>query len=205
MNAANLGPKESLMNEAIKEFAEKGFEGASLREICQNAGTNVSAVKYYFGGKDELYKTCLLEFSETRFSQVTRILTKADNLEEFKLRLKLFAEELILSAQEHEKIFKLVCREIENQSPAFSEVFSTTLLKIHQHVLNFFTEAKEAKLLKGDIDCLIVTCSFFDGIVQRIRNDHLSLTIHNKTLKDQDYRNYFLEQYTNNLFNGIKN
>lgn len=205
MNAQNLGPKETLMREAIKEFAEKGFEGASLREICQNAGLNVSAVKYYFGGKEELYKTCLLEFSETRFSEVTRILTKPANLEEFKVRLKLFAEDLILSALEHEKIFKLVCREIENQTPPFTEIFNSTLLKIHSHMLHYFTEAKDANLLSEDIDSLIVTCSFFDGVVQRIRNDHLSFKIHKKTLRDQNYRSYFLDQYINNLFNGIKN
>lgn len=59
MNAQNLGPKEQLMKAAIHEFAEKGFEGATLREICQSAQQNVSAVKYYFGGKEELYKNLL--------------------------------------------------------------------------------------------------------------------------------------------------
>jgi len=205
MNAQNLGPKEQLMEAAIHEFAEKGFEGASLREICQNAQQNVSAVKYYFGGKEELYKTCLKEFSETRLAEITRILVHPDNTEEFKLRLKLFSEDLILSALQHEKIFKLVLREIENQSPIFTEVFNNTLLKIHNHVLNYFNEGIESGLISKDVDGLIITCSFFDGLVQRIRNDHLAEKIHGRTLKDQKFRQHFLDQYLNIFFNGIKN
>jgi len=37
-----------------KLFAEKGYEGASVRDIAQNAGMNVAMVSYYFGSKEKL-------------------------------------------------------------------------------------------------------------------------------------------------------
>ena len=36
-------------------FADKGFEGATVREICQSAGVNIAAVNYYFRDKERLY------------------------------------------------------------------------------------------------------------------------------------------------------
>jgi len=36
-------------------FAAKGFEGATIREICQQAGVNIAAVNYYYRDKERLY------------------------------------------------------------------------------------------------------------------------------------------------------
>lgn len=42
-------------------FADQGFEATTVREICQNARTNVASVNYHFGDKRRLYEVCLEE------------------------------------------------------------------------------------------------------------------------------------------------
>jgi TetR/AcrR family transcriptional regulator, regulator of cefoperazone and chloramphenicol sensitivity len=45
-----------LLQAAGELFAEKGFEGTTVREICQRAGAaNIAAVNYYFRDKERLY------------------------------------------------------------------------------------------------------------------------------------------------------
>ena len=44
-----------ILNAAGPIFAQKGYEAATVREICQQAGVNLASVNYYFGGKERLY------------------------------------------------------------------------------------------------------------------------------------------------------
>jgi AcrR family transcriptional regulator len=52
--------KARLLEAAGEEFAEKGFEGATVRSICDRAGTNLAAVNYHFGDKEQLYEQAVL-------------------------------------------------------------------------------------------------------------------------------------------------
>lgn len=49
--------KEHIINAAIELFAEKGFEGTSIRDLAARAEVNVAMVNYYFGSKDKLFET----------------------------------------------------------------------------------------------------------------------------------------------------
>lgn len=47
--------REALLEAAEALFAELGYAGVGMRELCTRAGANLSAVQYHFGGKRELY------------------------------------------------------------------------------------------------------------------------------------------------------
>jgi AcrR family transcriptional regulator len=44
-----------LLEAAGPIFAAKGYEAATVREICQKAGANIAAINYYFRDKERLY------------------------------------------------------------------------------------------------------------------------------------------------------
>ncbi len=49
---------------ALQLFAEKGFEGTTVRDIAEKASVNVAMVNYYFGSKDKLFEQIL----DTKFT-----------------------------------------------------------------------------------------------------------------------------------------
>src|SRR6266481_4278091 len=54
-------PRTRLLEAAGQVFAEKGFDRATGKEICERAGTNTAAVNYYFGGMEGLYAAVVWE------------------------------------------------------------------------------------------------------------------------------------------------
>ena len=53
-----------LMEAAIEEFSERGFEGASYNKIIERSGLSKGTVYYYFDNKDSLLRTVLDEICE---------------------------------------------------------------------------------------------------------------------------------------------
>ena len=51
--------RKRLLDTAEFLFAEKGFAGTSVRDITAEAGCNLAAVNYHFGGKQNLYREVL--------------------------------------------------------------------------------------------------------------------------------------------------
>jgi AcrR family transcriptional regulator len=55
----NLTTRERLLQAGTRLFADSGYRGASVRDICNLAGANPGAVSYHFGGKRQLYRAVL--------------------------------------------------------------------------------------------------------------------------------------------------
>ena len=55
MQVNNSGStKERILGAAESLFAQRGFDGASLRQLTAAAGVNLAAVNYHFGSKEKL-------------------------------------------------------------------------------------------------------------------------------------------------------
>ena len=48
-----------IIEAAIEVFLEKGYDAATIRDICAKAEANVAAVNYHFGSKDALHAAVL--------------------------------------------------------------------------------------------------------------------------------------------------
>jgi AcrR family transcriptional regulator len=55
INVVSQDTKARIIEAAGQVFANKGFEAATVREICQLAHVNLAAINYHFGDKQRLY------------------------------------------------------------------------------------------------------------------------------------------------------
>ncbi len=57
-----MNTKNKILDAAELLFADKGFNGTSLREITGQASVNLAAVNYHFGSKKELVKAVMSRY-----------------------------------------------------------------------------------------------------------------------------------------------
>ena len=60
--------RDRIMKAAERLFADKGYDGTSIRAIVAKARVNQAAINYHFGGKDGLYREVL----RTAFRSMTQ-------------------------------------------------------------------------------------------------------------------------------------
>jgi TetR/AcrR family transcriptional regulator len=78
--ASDLGPR--IVVAARKRFLTDGVDGASLRNIARDAGTNIGMIYYYFPTKDELFMAVLEAIYPQLLEDLTRALDGKQSVED---------------------------------------------------------------------------------------------------------------------------
>lgn len=196
--------KDLILEAARQQFCEKGYEGASVRDICDQAGANVSAIKYHFGGKEGLYRDCFKIYGESRLNSATKILTTVNSTDELKLRLKLFCEDFLKEGLDNLTTTKMICREIETASPLIEDIFTETFLKVYTTLVTVFEDSQKKNIIRNDIDPMILSSLFFHSITTSLRLDHVGAKYFNRSLKNPEYQEQFINNMISIFFDGIK-
>ncbi len=81
--------RERILSAAERLFAERGYEGTSIRAIVGKARVNQAAINYHFAGKDGLYREILrgafraLTEHQLAHAEETKAMPREQALEEF--------------------------------------------------------------------------------------------------------------------------
>ncbi len=124
-----LDTRAHLLEAAGQVFAEKGFDRATGKEICERAGTNTAAVNYYFGGMEGLYAAVLQEAHSRllNFDKMSAAVAgKPDAHARLQALLGLIVESLLGRASSSWEV-RVIGREVMAPSPAFAAVRETEI------------------------------------------------------------------------------
>jgi AcrR family transcriptional regulator len=187
--------REALLRAAQEVFAAKGFEGATVKDVAEEAGVNISLISYHFGGKENLYRASLEEFALERVESVERILKPAASKEDFKLRLRLFAEDFLDIHLKEKNICRMIHRGMETMDQISLDLFKGIFIRIFQALHNCVIEAQRTGFIRDDLDAEIATGLMFGSLVNMIRSDQLRRHLGHRTFDDPSYREAVINQW----------
>jgi AcrR family transcriptional regulator len=74
--ARSRATRERLLTSALKVFAQKGYEGARLTDIAEEAGCSVGAVYFRFKDKDALFMAIAEDFAQRTREMMPHMLSE---------------------------------------------------------------------------------------------------------------------------------
>ena len=74
--------EERIKEAATRVFLEKGFDGATSRDIAEAAGINIALTNYYFRSKEKLFMNIFEEMLQLFFYGMVEIMNKPISLRE---------------------------------------------------------------------------------------------------------------------------
>lgn len=135
--------RQKLVEAALLIFGQHGYEGASTRQLAAEAGVNIAAIPYYFGGKEGLYLATIDSISETfraTFGDTIEMIReelKRPNLTQAECRklLTTLVSEMIRFIVSSRKnslhIARTIIREQLDPTPAFQRLYDGMLVHMH--------------------------------------------------------------------------
>ena len=110
-----------IVRAARARFLESGVDGASLREIAADAGTNVGMVFYYFPTKDDLFLAVIEEVYSKLLDDLRVALAGDDPV---RARLERVFARVGRASDDELAVIRLVVREVLLSSERFGRVFA---------------------------------------------------------------------------------
>ncbi|MUT67861.1 TetR family transcriptional regulator [Paenibacillus sp. NEAU-GSW1] len=102
----NMDIKMRILLTAKKLFAEQGFDGTRVRQICEEASANVALVSYHFGGKENLFCALFENFFPNK--EIASVDPNLDPLE----GVKLIIREMTLFRTRDPELIRIIKQEI---------------------------------------------------------------------------------------------
>ena len=140
---------------AEKLFAEKGFNGTSVRDIAEAAGVNIAMISYYFGSKEKLMQALFEERTSGIIGRVETLL-KVESLTPFQ-KIDILIDDYIERLVEKQQFYKIMLHEqmLEN-----NPVISTLLREQKQRnaglIEKLIKEGQEQGVFKKGIDIVFL-------------------------------------------------
>jgi AcrR family transcriptional regulator len=134
-----------IVHAARARFLAEGVDGASLRTIAADAGTNVGMVFYYFPTKEELFLAVVEEVYSKLLADVARALEGDAPLRE---RLKGAFVRIGNASDLELSVVRLVVREVLLSSERFARIFE----RMQRGHLALFVATLAAGVQSGELD-----------------------------------------------------
>ncbi len=167
-----------IIETAEKLFADRGYDGTSVRNIAEVAGINVAMISYYFGSKEKLLEALFSYRAEGTTQKLVSMLTnKALNpLEKVNMMIEYYIDKFYNQTSFH----KIMSREqVASRRSAIAGLIQGFKKRNQQLIKEIIQEGQKAGYFTKNIDIPILMSTLIGSISHAVTTQHFYREINN--------------------------
>ena len=148
-------------------FADRGYDGTSVRDIADVAGINVAMISYYFGSKEKLMEA-LFEYRIGSIQMRVESLLKDDSLTPFD-KVNMLIDDHVERVMQKQCFHKIMISVVlTNKMPAILKAANDVKLRIAEIVSEIIKDGQKKGVFKKKVDVILMLNTMVGTVSQTL-------------------------------------
>jgi len=203
----NFNEKQiQIMETAEKLFAEKSFDGTSVRDIADEADVNVAMISYYFGSKEKLLESLFVFRGEDSLMRLGNVVHSKETttLQKVNLLIDYYIDKI----QDQPCFYKIMMREqIANLRAATSAMIFDFKRRNQALIEQLIHEGQKKGEFKKGIEVSLMMATLIGTVSHIVTTQYYYREMNNlQSLSDEDFNRTLKKQlsvYLKKIFKAI--
>jgi AcrR family transcriptional regulator len=206
MTTAYNDKQIQIIESAETLFAEKGFNGTSVRDIAEKANVNLAMISYYFGSKDKLLEALFSYRGE--YLKITLENMMVDDTMSSMDKMNTVIDHYIEKVMKQQCFSRIMMREQVLNHTGFTAKLIFEMKKRNQELISRLIHDGQRKgEFRKNIDIPLMMATLIGTANTIVATQHYYREINNlQTLSDEDFQKHMkkkLSQHLKKLFKAI--
>src|SRR5260221_610818 len=188
-----------IMEAAEQLFAEKGFDGTSVRDISDKAAVNLAMISYYFGSKEKLLEALFSYRSENSVMKVESLLH--DKATGPLQKVYHLIDYYIDKFQNQTCFHKIMSREqVHNHRNTVTELIQQFKKRNQELVRQLIHEGQKSGEFKKNIDIPIMMATLVGTVSHLVTTQHYYREMNNlQSMPDEEFKKLLKKKLSHHL------
>ena len=166
--------RNDILDAALRAFAERGFEGTSIREITGEVGVGHNLVRHYFGSKEDLWRAAVRYGLGPAADRIAELL-QPDQQTTAEQALRDGLAVVLAEAAANPDAFRLLISESIRGGSRFDEMYDDVIAPLAMVVFNYVATVRpdladvDPRVLGLYVFGAALSPFSFEGLVGRLR------------------------------------
>lgn len=160
-----------IIEAAEKLFANKGFNGTSVRDIAEAADVNLAMISYYFGSKEKLFES-MFAYRSNFFKLQLESMLQNKELEPME-KMEQLIDQYITKLTDQQCFHRIMVREqMMNNNEFIAAQIQGLKIRNQALIKQLIQEGQEKGSFKKDIDVPLLMITMIGTVSQLVTTQH---------------------------------
>jgi AcrR family transcriptional regulator len=189
----------AIINTAEKLFAEKGFDGTSVRDIAQEAGINIAMISYYFGSKEKLMEALFENRTTATRLKIEALIQDAEmpHIEKVNTLIDGYVDKFM----QRQAFHKIMIREqlVDNGSIISGCIFDVKKRNLDS-IKKLIQDGQKAGVFKKNIDVMLMMTTMVGTVNQMLASQRFYRQMNNmEDMPEAEFQKHIKKKLSTHL------